>query len=1315
MVTGTAAIICAVSAILLFPERSDARNADTDTAILSSSEQGCTVSWRPANLVIVPVERNGRAYRSVAFDHAVPWTEPGSPQLPARVLLFGVPDGAEVSVTVEVGGERRLGGAAVEPTPDAVIRDGLSADIYREGAAYGSRDVYPGAAYALEGPFTAGTRRIVKVLLFPVRYDPATSELISAAGFTVSLGFSKAAVRRAGPPEPSVSRDPVTASLVNAKAVGTWRADIPAALPKSGTAQSGIRIRIPVREEGVYAISGKSLQDLGVTLSYVDPATIKICGNGGRELPHSLSGVPADTLGTVPCLVEGVEDGTFDSNDRIIFYGRGTDDLEWDGSAGRFRHYLNRYTRTNIYWLIYNDGRDGKRFVPRAGGDPAAATVMSTFRDVVFVEQDINNPVEGGLVWYGHQFRSTIPSYSTQVSMPDPDESEPVDFFFRWVGGTIGQHNFSIDWNDEPVQSLSVTSTLGSEREASHTGTVIDGENRLSMQYSYAGSAPEPYAFLDWFDIEYTRTIRSHDGAVRFFSPAVSGLYAYRLQGFPSRPLVFDVTDPGDAGIVEAEANGGEFRIVRRQEGPEPSRFIACNPGNLPVPAGMSIDENSDLKSESNGGDLLIITHADFMDQALRLAEHRRTADSLQVQTVDIQDVYDEFSAGVFDPTAIRYAVSYAFEHWNPRPSYLLLFGDGDFDYRDIISPAGENWIPPFEFDGVFYSQSRASDDWYTYVSGDDMVMDLAVGRLPVRTAGEARTVVDKIIQYDTNPVQGVWKQVTTLVGDDEKAAGGQGNEINHINASEYIAENVIPDRFNVDKIYLTEYPEVITGDGLRKPEAGDRLIENINQGTIIVNYIGHGNQKLWAHEWIFHRDIDFSRLTNSEKLPLFYAATCSFGWYDRISEQSFGEVLVTTADRGGVATIASCRLCSAPYNEALNAAFLGQLLPDTGPTQRMGDALRLAKLNAGTRSNNEFYHILGDPSQRLAVPRYEAVFTSMQPDTFKALGVIQVEGEIRKDGAVWDGFNGELLLQARDSRKQSSHTTAYGSVMNYVLAGNSLFKGEADVNNGRFACSFVVPKDISYGGVDGRLSTYFWNEETDGAGYRNGIQVGGSGGIVDTEGPELDIGFTGRVNFISGDMIVPPVELRLTIEDNKTGINLTGEIGHKIILTVDDAGERDITDYFSYDKNEYLKGTIVYSLADLPEGNHELRVKAWDNANNSSTASVLLQVVSGEKLNIERVMNYPNPLDRDTDFTFYLSMDARVNIKIFTVSGRLVRTLSGIQGTAGFNMVHWDGTDEMGDRIANGVYLYKVAGTAAAGGKQSTAEKIERLMILRQ
>lgn len=1315
MLKYTATIVCILSATLLVAPKSDAMEMYTDITILASSDQGCTIRYRPANLEIFTAERDGRAYRSITFANAVPWTEPGTPLLPARVLLFGVPDGAEVTVRVDVNGENRTAGRAPEPTPGVSLRDGMPADIYTEGAVYQSRGVYPSSAYSFTGPFTAGSHRVLKVLLVPVRYDPAAGELVITAEFTVTVSFSKTAQRRPGAPAPSFARDPLAASLLNGEAAGAWRQKEPAMLRKSGLAQSGIRIRIPVREEGVYEISGKTLQDLGVTLSYIDPATMKICGNGGRELSHSLSDIPADTLRMLPCLVEGVEDGTFDREDRVVFYGRGTEDLEWDESAGRFRHYLNRYTKTNVYWLIYNDGSAGRRFPNRANGDAGAATTVSAFRDIIFVEQDINNPVEGGLIWYGHQFRTTIPSYSTRVNMPDPENSGSVRFFFRWVGGTTGQHYFNIDWNDQPVQSLFVSSTLASERDASYTGEVRDGENSLSMQYSYVGSAPEPYAFLDWFEIEYTRSIRNTDGAIRFFSPLTPGMYAYRLQGFTSPPLVLDVTDPGEAAMIEARTSGGDFSVVRQEDGGQPSRYFACDPATLPTPSGMSIDDNSDLKSTNNGADLLIITHSDFMTQALRLAEHRRSSDSLQVQTVDIQDVYDEFSAGLFDPTAIRYAVRYAFEHWTPRPSYLLLFGDGDFDYRDILSSAGENWIPPFEFDGISYSQSRASDDWYTYVAGNDMVMDLAVGRLPVRSAAEAKTVVDKIIQYENDPVQGFWKQRATIVGDDEKGAGGQGNEINHIKASEYVAEYVIPKRFNVDKIYLTEYPEVITGDGLRKPEAGDQLVEDINRGTILVNYIGHGNQKLWAHEWIFHRDIDFSRLSNSEKLPLFYAATCSFGWYDRISEQSFGEVLVTTADRGGVATIASCRLCSAPYNEALNAAFLGRLLPDTGPTLRMGDALRLAKLNAGTRSNNEFYHILGDPSMRLAVPRYEAVFTSMQPDTFKALGVITIEGEVRKDGSVWDGFTGELSLHAFDSRKQSSYTTEYGSELDYVLAGNSLFKGEADVTNGRFGLSFVVPKDISYGGTDGRISTYFWNGEADGAGFRNSIQVGGSGGILDTRGPEFDFGFTGRNDFISGDMIVPPVELRLSIEDDKTGINLTGEIGHKIILTVDGGSEIDITDYFSYDKNEYLKGMILYPLTELSEGNHELQVKAWDNANNSSTASMLLQVVSGEKLRIQRVMNYPNPLDRDTDFTFYLSMDADVRIKIYTVSGRLIRTLSGIQGTAGFNMVHWDGTDEMGDRIANGVYLYKVSGTAMTGGKKSTAEKIERCMIMRR
>jgi hypothetical protein len=681
---------------------------------------------------------------------------------------------------------------------------------------------------------------------------------------------------------------------------------------------------------------------------------------------------------------------------------------------------------------------------------------------------------------------------------------------------------------------------------------------------------------------------------------------------------------------------------------------------------------------------------------------------------VNIENVFDEFSWGLYDPTAIRDFMKLAYDLWTTPPAYLLLFGDGDYDYRNLLSNTDKNWIPPYEVDGTSHITAKATDDWYTYINGNDNIMDLSVGRIPVQTSEQARFVVDKIIQYETQNSFGEWRRLMTIVGDDEKGQYGNEDETTHINASEDIAENTIPDVFNLKKIYLTEYPEDYSSTRRRKPLATEDLINQINRGTLLVNFIGHGNEELWAHETLFHRDMHLALLLN-DIWPFFYAATCSFGWFDKVSEQSFTEELLKQENKGAIGIISATRECTANANEALNKAFLNNLLYVTGPTLRIGDALRLGKLNTSlSYRNNEMYHVFGDPTMRLAVPRYPAKITSLNPDTLKALSLTTVDGQAEKDNLLWSTFDGQVSIQCFDVKKEKVYTTEHGTQISYSLPGNFLFRGSAQIENGVFQIPFIVPKDISYGGNTARISCYYWSDTDDGAGYINNIPVGGSVALDDFQGPEITIYFTGRESFISGDMIPMDPELVVDIQDDKSGINITGEIGHKIMLTLDNENPVDITEYFNYNEGSYLKGSLTYPLSGVGEGMHHLSLKAWDNANNSNLLSVDFKVVPEDELRLEEVLNYPNPMASSTHFTFQLNQDAEVEIKLYTVSGRLIKRIDGIWGTPGFNMIPWDGFDDQGDQLANGVYLYKVIAKTQLSGKEKKAEVIGRLMVMR-
>lgn len=1253
-----------------------------------ASAEPLVIEIRVTGLHIDTLAVGDQIYHRVTFSESDYWGNPGDPMIPCRTLAVPLPGLAGPRVTVIPLQTEILRGIRLQPVPVMEPGDPFPRERLMEGPNYQAPDFLPGTLYETEVPGMSGRQAMTRIRVFPVQYHPQDRTLRIIRALTVRIEFDEA-------PEAPPFRD-------------AMRSRPSPASPERRLA-SAVILKIPVEKEGLYKITGRLLEANGVSLASIDPATLKIANNGGRPLPWSPSDARPDSLIENPVQTVGMDDQTFDRDDYILFYGRGTRQWHYDPSAGRFAHSLHPYTEKNIYWLIFNDGRPGKRMTGGPASPGPSAQSIATHRGLLFVEEELNNPDKGGLNWYGPLLDNSV-TKSYPLNFHDFVSGDSPRFYFRYKGASAGTHQITARLSGTDISAAQFSGT-GFSAGSAVLQPLSAGSGTLVFHYSGVGTAPR--AFIDWFEIHYTRTLRPAGGALAFFSPVSAGSYDFRLQGFQSEPVVLDVTDPAQIRIMSPRLENGDWFFADAFAG-GPRYYYASLEKDAIEPESLLSGRIAGLREPGNGADMIIISHGDFLEESLRLKTHRETHDTLQVTVVDIETVYDEFAWGLQDPAAIRDFIRHAFHYWTPAPRYVLLMGNGHYDYRNL-STSLPNYIVPFEYDGTGNDGARASDDWYTYVSPYsvfDSYMDVSIGRLPVRSGAQARAMVDKIIAYESRPEHGDWKKAVTIVGDDEKADAWSQNEVIHIRASETVAESVIPPLFNLEKIYLTEYPEELTSQGRRKPLANKALLDRINRGTLLINYIGHGNARLWAHEWVFHRDIDFQHVKNESRLPLIYAATCSFGWYDDPEESSFSEVLLNTAGRGAVAVIAANRLCNARYNEILNRIFLDSLFQDPARI-RLGDALREAKNSTSFRVNNEMYHLLGDPAMRLAAPRHEAVFTQV-PDTLKALSIVTLKGLLQKNGTPWPAFSGHVMLRVFDSKKEVVYKTAAGTSLEYLLAGNAIFRGTAEAD-GSFEISFVVPKDVSYGGDTGRLSCYFYDGLEDGAGFQSDLVISGSGSIVDTDPPYIDLTFDGYDFFVPGSMIDENPVLKASIGDDSSGINITGEIGHKIILTVN-GNSSDVTDYFEYNQGSYLEGALTYPIYGLDEGDYVLSLKAWDNANNSTVETLPFRVVSSGKLRLERVMNYPNPFDdrTGTDFTFLVSQEAEIEIKIYTVDGRLIKRLSHIPAQPGFNQVSWNGRDEQGDRLANGVYLYKIIARTRSGSRSLQKEALERLMIMR-
>ncbi|MBN1998462.1 type IX secretion system sortase PorU [candidate division KSB1 bacterium] len=1290
--------------------------------------------WRQENKTI-----DSKKYTTFTFTGSSLSGEPGSPKIPSRVVTVGIPSSGDVSLVITESDFTTISDVYITPTAGVQRRGKTLIKVQHEDEKFYTRQsFYPQQLVTMEPPTFFRSQRVVRLIFYPLLYNAAANKVQQYNKISVRLflsGTNSGQILKTSQKDESLYEQ----LLINYRQACRWRIARPelakkatAAFPGenwykviiSGNGQGG--------KEGIYKIDTERLNSAGIPVSSIDPATIQLFYNGGRILDPDVLASRPDSLIEIPIeLVDG-GDGRLGGSDYFLFYGESLEGkiykpAPFDTVMGDIKHYINPYSFENVFWLTFGQ-KQGKRIQSMPSEDGQLLSPEASFRDLVFLEEERYNILNSGIDWFGFELASDKSSYSHVFQMPGAIPSSDADVRINMAAATGGTHNFDFYLNGFNIgtesQSGSYNGYTLRTLEFSAEGIMEDGDNTLQVDYNMTSEFS--FAYIDWIEIEYDRRFKAANDQLIFRAPLKSGPAKYQISGFSRNDLlVYDITDLTQMKkITGTSINNGTLSFTAQAQTGNLRRYIALSPGAFRTVNRIEKDEESDLRRDRDV-DYIIITHDDFYQNAKELEtlrESRPEPDRLETEVVKISDVFDEFACGLYDPTAIRDFLVYAQSKWG-APGYVLLFGDGHYDYKDIQKYGTANLIPPYETDDRYDNSTRTTDDWYTYTRGTSAGMQMAIGRLPVQSVEEAKSMVEKIVTYESNPEFGEWRKTITIVADDELAQVGTENETIHTSQAETLAENYTPEEFNISKIYLVEYPVVRTASvsGRRKPLATDALIEQINRGTLVLNFIGHGNDELWTHEQVLNGPTDFERIQNGNRMALWVAATCEFAHWDQPDNQSLAEQILTVGGRGAVAMISSARLAYSSPNADFNYSFFSYLFNNfdsTGLTQRFGDAVMLAKRASNDRTNSEKFGVFGDPAMRLGAPRYKAVIEKITPDSIQALRRISLSGHVKKDGVFWNTFNGNVLVRVLDSKKRKSYVTDKNSTINYYLPGNSIFRGVVDVTDGRFDVEFIVPKDISYGGTDGKVSIYFWDDKNEGLGQRGGLVVGGTAvDLVDHEGPQLKIHF-GDEKFSAGDYTPDDPLLHVEITDSLSGVNIAGDIGHQITMAMDDdyVNSRDITEYFQYNKGSYVSGMLKYPMYSLSEGTHTIQIKAWDNSNNSAITETFFTVVTEKELTIRNLLTWPNPMTEDTRFSYELSQDAQVLLKIFTVGGRLVRDFSPVFGNVGFNVYpgKWDGTDAEGDRLANGVYLYKLTARKQVDGENKSVEKIGKLVIAR-
>ena len=1155
--------------------------------------------------------------------------------------------------------------------------------------------------------FTSRNNRFLQISIPALRVNPSSGEIEKLVAFTFNINQQFSA------PTPKLAVQYASNSVL---ASGTWQ-------------------QISVSKSGIHRISYSELTNMGL----INLNNISLWGHNGKQLSFFNSDDAIDDLQQIPIWVERGSDGTFNQGDYILFYANGP--VEWSVNEGDtiFSHRLHDYASKVSYFLT-TDMPTPLR-IPTVDNTALTHNRVSTSYDALhYFEVNDTNLIKSGRQWFGESFEIfTSKTYNLPFNLPVSGGKAYVRV--RAAARTSVSSTFSLRANGSFVGSIPLSSVNLSDQYstfasvATRTFEFPYTQGELSLELEYNKPTPAAQAWLDYITVNARQSLSLQANQLLFRdleSVGESNITRFDISSANSDVLVWEVTNFFNPQNIEYTLQGSTAQVkISTQNLKE---FIAFKPSQ-----GYSVSVVGSVANQNIHGvgqpDMVIVTHPDYLSQANELAQLHTNYSELNVAVYTNQQVYNEFSSGTPDVSAIRNMMRMFYKRAtndDELPRYLLLFGDGSYNNRSTSS-SNSNRVLTFQSENsVHVTTSFVSDDYFGLLDDDEGdgvgLLDIGIGRIPCNTSAEANTAVAKIRQYMLGE-KGSWQNQLCLIGDD-----GDGNlHMDQADQLSVFVEDTYP-RYNVQRIFFDAFPMQTTSQGARYPDVTNAINSRANQGALIMNYVGHANTRWLAHEKVLMIN-DIQQWRNFDRLPLFVTATCEFSRFDDPAGRSAGEHALFSASGGSVGLLSTTRVVYANPNFTLNRNFFQHVFAERDDYvegqgdryYRLGDVLRLAKVATGGQVNKRNFMLLGDPALMLHYPdvsmtvgEINGIAITQELDTLKALSSVQIKGAVA-DLNTKDAFVGEAEVVLFDKVKEiTTLANRGGTPFVFNARENTIYKGRSSVTNGEFTANFIVPKDIVYSYGDGRISLFASDGSSTGAGFFEEVVVGGISENFgdDTVGPDIEV-FMNNEKFVPGGTTDTSPKLIVALADS-SGINTTGVgIGHDLTATITGPEERSVVlnDYYVSEVDNFMQGKAEYQLADLPNGDYSVTVKAWDVFNNSSEVKVDFAVLSDTKLKLKHVLNYPNPFTETTAFYFEHNQpyaDFDVSIQIFSPSGKLVKTIEQYWPSDGGYRVgpmHWDGLDDFGSRIGRGVYFYRLRVRPTDG---KTIEVYQKLVVLK-
>ena len=1099
--------------------------------------------------------------------------------------------------------------------------------------------------------------------------------------------------------------------------------------------KSGNIIKIRVNETGIYMIPYDSIASWGL-----QPNNVCLLGYGGAMLSENFMLERYDDLPPVSFYMHTGADKQFNSGDYILFYAQGP--IKWTLDKNNYwRHTQNPYSHYGYYFVTDKQHLQRKITLSETQYNPNNVEDVDWYIAHYVHEKDLINLIDvtgtngGGREFYGETMnlknKSLTISFPSQHVRSDIKSHCNIHMAAYSGSATPIQINYAgnkVTKKIAPVSGqhmLAVTDSVTIETNPTST-------NEQEITFQFNSTSPSAVAYLNYIELNVPCDLVMVGNEMPITNTRLIGektAIRFHLQGATAQTQIWRVTEGVFVEQMPTDFNNGILTWIGDNTTAE--KYVALNPTatTWKMPTTIGKVPNQNLHALDNI-DYVIICPKEFLVPAQRLAKKHEEVDNLTYAVVTDEQVYNEFSSGTPDASAYRWLMKMLYDRANgdrvKSPKNLLLMGKGTYDNRRIYKPieSGANLLLTFQArNSTEETHAYGTDDYFGFLTDhagissgvfqeENALMNIGVGRLPVKTIEEANQVVDKICTYIDDQVLGKWKSQVLFLADD-------GDHGTHLLTAEAGAERFClknPD-YVMNKIYLDAHTQEVSAAGERYPLAKNQFDNLLNNGILFMNYSGHGGYNNITNE-LFMRTNDIKRMNNTNQ-AFWFLATCSFSHFDG-GKTSAGEEAVLNPNGGAIGVLSACRTVYATENTILNQNLCDTIfghMPVSDSPMTLGEATYIAKNQTGNRINKLPYILLGDPAIRLNYPTNYKVQTTSKLDTLHALSIQTICGYIETpnhDTAHW--FNGKLDVTIYDkmqeivTRDNDEIRESEKVKHKYNDYPNMLFVGQADVIDGKFEVTFMVPKDIRYNYGNGRITYYAHDFESreEAIGHYEEFIIGGSSSVIakDTIGPELNI-YLNNINFSSGNETHEFPHFYAEIYD-ENGINTAGTgIGHDLVMVIDNDAKQTyiLNPYFQAKNNSYQEGLVSYQMTEQQAGSHTLTFRAWDLHNNSSTASLNFQVVKGLDPQLYSITTYPNPATTTGMLNILIEHDrpdeiVESTVYLYNLNGQMVHA----QTQKGNNLIQWN----LGEiNTPAGIYMYQAKIKTTTSNFTSKAGKV--------